>query len=237
MKRIINNPIFTFIIGSVLFGSIGSIYAYRLLAEQVEYNPEENSWNVSNVDNALDNLYDISTYGDASENDILSGKTALVNGQPITGTLTIPNYTDLTGNETINPGESTTSITGFYNISNFYTTCTTCQPMVYVDPDAVFNITINTSSRTLTATKTYTLGGREITETCTLSNSATLTFGGLNLTRTTRGGAVQYTYTVTNKSDSRMLYNDTYYEPGAQILSQNNNAGGLTATISMSKLY
>ena len=57
MKRIIKNPIFMFILGAVIFGGIGVVYAYVATASDVSYSPSDTSWNVSNVKTALDDLY------------------------------------------------------------------------------------------------------------------------------------------------------------------------------------
>lgn len=42
----------------------------------------------TNVQDAIDDLYDRSSYGDAAAGNILSGKTALINGSKVTGTMT-----------------------------------------------------------------------------------------------------------------------------------------------------
>ena len=52
MKKIIIG----FLLGGILFGSIG-IYAASYLAKDISYTPENASWEVSNVNDALDNLY------------------------------------------------------------------------------------------------------------------------------------------------------------------------------------
>ena len=81
------NVVISFILGALLFSSITGVLAYKLGANQVSYDPEDENWSVQAVDTALDDLYDMATYGDATANDIVEGKTALVNGTQITGTL------------------------------------------------------------------------------------------------------------------------------------------------------
>ena len=82
-----------FILGGIIFGSIG-IYATSLYyAKDISYEPSDASWEVSNVNDALNNLYsmkieldNIKNLGNATAADILSGKTAVVKGKTITGT-------------------------------------------------------------------------------------------------------------------------------------------------------
>jgi len=81
--------IITFIISSILFYSIG-IYAATLHhAKDLAYNNDD--WNVSNVNDALDSLY-LMQYelnsiklGDAKSSEIMVNKTALVDGKKIIG--------------------------------------------------------------------------------------------------------------------------------------------------------
>ena len=54
MKKIINS-LFMFILGGIIFGSI--VYATTYYAKDVAYEPTDASWEVSNVNDALDNLY------------------------------------------------------------------------------------------------------------------------------------------------------------------------------------
>ncbi len=52
--------------------------------------------NQTTVEGALNDLYNKANYGNASAGQILSGKTALVGGKKVTGTLTIPTLTSQT---------------------------------------------------------------------------------------------------------------------------------------------
>ena len=57
MKKIINKyTIFAFILGAIIFSSV-SVYAYLVAASNVSYTPSNTSWNVSNVNSALNSLY------------------------------------------------------------------------------------------------------------------------------------------------------------------------------------
>lgn len=89
MKKIIKNNIFGFIIGIIITSSVSVIAATLYLSNQVSYTPTDTTWNVDNVKDALDELHDATeliNQGDATESDIMVGKTAIVNGKLITGT-------------------------------------------------------------------------------------------------------------------------------------------------------
>ena len=65
MKRIIKNPIFTFIVGAIIFGTIG-VYAVSVASKDVTYNN-------TNVESAINDLY--SRVGNISGNiDLEDGK-------------------------------------------------------------------------------------------------------------------------------------------------------------------
>ena len=49
--------IFSFIVGAILFGCIGTVAAYNMLAKDVKYTPKDSTWNVNNVEDAIDELY------------------------------------------------------------------------------------------------------------------------------------------------------------------------------------
>ena len=78
-----------FILGGILFGCIG-IYAASYYAKDVSYEPTDASWEVTNVNEAINSLYDNATslkkLGDAEASDISKGKTAVIKGELITGT-------------------------------------------------------------------------------------------------------------------------------------------------------
>ena len=57
MKRIIKNPLLTFILGALIFGSIGVVSAYTIFANDIGYTPKDTSWEVDNVKDAIDDLY------------------------------------------------------------------------------------------------------------------------------------------------------------------------------------
>ena len=59
MKKIFNNPIFTFILGSIIFSGIGTVFAYSLTADDTEYLPDDSTWEVNEVQTALNDLRSI----------------------------------------------------------------------------------------------------------------------------------------------------------------------------------
>ena len=58
MKKIFQKSnILSFIVGALLFGCIGTVAAYNLLAKDVKYTPSDSTWEVDNVKDAIDELY------------------------------------------------------------------------------------------------------------------------------------------------------------------------------------
>ena len=74
-----------FVMGIVI-GIVGTSYAaYKLMASQVSFDNNKTNLSSENVQDSIDEIADKLKYGDATEQDILSGKTALVKGKKITG--------------------------------------------------------------------------------------------------------------------------------------------------------
>ena len=67
--------------GGIVYGT--NVYQ----SSTIEYSPTDTSWEVSNVNEALNDLYTKINVGTAKPEDILEGKTAIVNGKLVTGTL------------------------------------------------------------------------------------------------------------------------------------------------------
>ena len=78
-KNIVVSSILFFILGGIMFGTIGAYAATSISSSSVSYGE-------SDVKTSIDELYSKTTYGDATSGDILSGKKALVNGKQVTGT-------------------------------------------------------------------------------------------------------------------------------------------------------
>ena len=74
MKKIIKNPIFTFILGAILFGGTTGVLAATLLASNIKYTPKDKTWKVDNVKDAIDDLYQNNTMG--KEEIILTNTTS-----------------------------------------------------------------------------------------------------------------------------------------------------------------
>ena len=49
--------IFSFILGAVIFGSIGVLATSSILASSISFEPTDNAWNVNNVQDAINDLY------------------------------------------------------------------------------------------------------------------------------------------------------------------------------------
>ena len=54
--KVLKNPIFTFILGAIIFGSITGVIAYNVSAN-IEFTPDDQDWEVENVQGALNDLY------------------------------------------------------------------------------------------------------------------------------------------------------------------------------------
>ena len=74
--------------------SSGTIYAFTISSSEVTYTTKTGT--ETTVDKELDNLYEVYSYGTATSNDLLTGKTAYSNGTKLLGTL--PKPTAVTGN-------------------------------------------------------------------------------------------------------------------------------------------
>ena len=64
-----------------------SYAAYKLTAKEVSFDKSKTDLNSDNVQDSIDEVTALIKYGDAEAGDIAGGKTALVNGKKITGTL------------------------------------------------------------------------------------------------------------------------------------------------------
>ena len=46
-------------LGAIIFGSISVVSAYAILAGNIEYSPKDTTWEVDNVESALNDLYNM----------------------------------------------------------------------------------------------------------------------------------------------------------------------------------
>lgn len=99
------NKIIFLIIGLIIGSGVGVGAAIIINANQVDY--KENK----TVENALNDLYSRSNYGDATASDITEGKTALVNGEKVTGNL--QKKSSVSGTITCTTSDNTFIETGF----------------------------------------------------------------------------------------------------------------------------
>ena len=90
-----------FILGGIIFGSIGIYGANAYQSNAIEYSPTDTSWGVTNVNDAINSLYsmkkeldttktslnNLKGIGDATAANILKGKKAVVKGSTVTGTM------------------------------------------------------------------------------------------------------------------------------------------------------
>ena len=193
MKKFIKNNIFGFILGIILCGGI--VYGVNTYeSNTIEYSPTDTSWNVSNVNEAINSLYSIKTeldatkteldstktelnstqtslnnlkgIGDATAAQILSGKKAVVKGSTLTGTMT--NRGAWTNTPT---GSGKVTIpAGYHNGSGYVNTAT-----VYTNGYNA-GVAAGKPTKTQTVSNTYTLSqGNYVYPVFTFSNLTTVT--------------------------------------------------------------
>ena len=85
MKLINKNYLFGLLTGILLSGTV--VYAYVFRAQDINYDNTTSNLSANNVQDAINILNDRTSIGNATASDIVSGKTALVQGEEITGTL------------------------------------------------------------------------------------------------------------------------------------------------------
>lgn len=67
MKKIFRKSnIFSFILGSIIFGGIGVVSAHTIFATDIGYTSKSSTWKVDNVKDAIDDLYEKSQYVNGS---------------------------------------------------------------------------------------------------------------------------------------------------------------------------
>ena len=101
MKKIFKSRILLVIVTVILTGSISVYAAGRYYASQIDYEPSNPNFNVDNMSDALDELYDktknyknLSTPTDVESNYLLNGKKAYKsNGTLVTGSISTYNGT------------------------------------------------------------------------------------------------------------------------------------------------
>ena len=81
MKKKILRDITIFLIGGLVFGSIGTVFALTYRASDIVYTPTDNTWNVTTVGEAISDLALSKTSDNYSTNEQVVG--TWINGKPI----------------------------------------------------------------------------------------------------------------------------------------------------------
>ena len=68
MKKVFKNPLFTFILGVVIAASFSVYATVSILSSQVDYNPRDNTWDVNNVEDAINELYQMAATNGGNNN-------------------------------------------------------------------------------------------------------------------------------------------------------------------------
>ena len=135
MKKTINKDIlFGIVIGIILCGGVicgTNVYE----SYEVEYSSTDASWEVSNVGDALNSLYSVKneldntktalnnlkSLGDATTSDIVKGKTAIVQGKLVTGSLNSNDIKKtLVWTGTIDPTHTSATTNEYIYLNNSY---------------------------------------------------------------------------------------------------------------------
>lgn len=56
MKKMLNNKLFYFLLGAILFSGI-TVFAYSITSKEISFTPENTNWEVTNVEEAINDLY------------------------------------------------------------------------------------------------------------------------------------------------------------------------------------
>ena len=140
----------------ILFGIISASAATSVPSHGVSYSNDNSKANVSTVEAALNELYSGYTYGTATASQILTGKTALIKGTKVTGTMAnkagaTQAGTGFSKTETGTIGESGYKATGSIKIpvAGYYNT----------DSTLTFDLTDNNNSYYATGSEQITISG------------------------------------------------------------------------------
>lgn len=117
MKKILDKKIILGLTIGLIFGSVSVYAAANYKSENVLYKKGEEEVVLTD---ALDELYSNFEKGDATETDIREGKTAIVKGKLVTGTLKTGVKKTLVWSGTIDPGSKSTTTLEYINLNNYY---------------------------------------------------------------------------------------------------------------------
>ena len=228
ISKLRNNTIFGFVLGVILCGSL--VYASGLYnANDIKYESKDTSWNVSNVNQAINSLYSMKTeldnlkgIGDATASQILSGQIAVVKGNTVTGTMenrgTLDWSPSTSTSYTIPPGYysgGTISTENAYNIASSQLTClnvvqnawnagTTSGSVSYTIPSDgnYMFLVFNSAYKTTSANARLTLNGTNLSLTYLLGQKPLYDGGYLyrtNLMTCKKGDVIQSIFNNSNE--------------------------------------
>lgn len=181
IKIHVKQNMFAFILGGLIFGSIGVCAATFLSSSSVSYSNATSGIASTNVQDAIDELYNKAknpeTTATATAEQILSGQTAWVNGVKLTGTM----LNQGAKTATINPGGSYTIPAGYHNGSGKITANPNQNSGTYTyaanSTGGTVDLGVNNTYRYVNATNVYNKGkadGLKVkTDTLTLSGGGT----------------------------------------------------------------
>lgn len=127
MKYNLKSKIFSFLLGAILFGDVG-VLAGTMLAEDISFHPVNDNWQVNNIGEALDDLYDkvkpeyngITQITPTTSTQTLYTKDKILNNNIIVSA--IPStYKNLSTNTTVSANNLLKGYTAYDNNGNLIT--------------------------------------------------------------------------------------------------------------------
>lgn len=80
MKKIITSRIFSFILGAIIFSGV-TVFAYSISSKDIKFTPTDSSWEVDNVEEAMNSLYDKAKNFDVNlATDVTASSNSVMNG-------------------------------------------------------------------------------------------------------------------------------------------------------------
>ena len=136
MKKHILAIVIGAVIGGLIIGSITTAAAYyTFTGTNVYYNNSNSGGSSSSVSGALDDLYSKISYGNATTSQIVSGRTALINGKKVTGSMNNNGAVS----RSLSPGQTYYIPEGYHNGSG-YVTATSLSGGYTIDSNGQYTI-------------------------------------------------------------------------------------------------
>ena len=120
--KVFKKPIFTFILGFILAVTIG-VVAANVNSNSISFEPNDENWNVTTVQGALNDLYDIGTNGGINRklSELKAGTNTITNNTNKTLYVALLGYTSVsTASDIIATRTQIDSITGANSQEIFY---------------------------------------------------------------------------------------------------------------------